>query len=62
MPTVNYRGNEQIRSYTSLVDYCGRMLVRAPKNTTDKLQWVLTVAARLALNTQVGQWTNTVTH
>ena len=50
MPTVNYRGNEKIRSYTSLVDYCGSLLVRAPKNTTDKLQCVLTVAARLALN------------
>jgi len=36
----------------SRVDYCGSLLIGAPKKTTDKLQRVLNAAARIVSNTR----------
>jgi len=38
----------------SRVDYCGSLLIGAPKKTTDKLQRVLNAAARIVSNTCEG--------
>ena len=37
---------------TSRVDYCGSLLIGAPKKTTDKQQRVLNAAARIVSNTR----------
>ena len=39
-------------SVTSRVDYCGSLLIGAPKKTADKLQRVLNAAARIVSNTR----------